>query len=90
VRADALALLADAAERTNLWRDRDDRIATPLAELLEQLFSRGDATIRTSAFTKLLRYLAARQAPLAVELLNRLGRRSGGPQGVSTGRRSER
>jgi hypothetical protein len=74
LRADALALLAEAAERTNLWRDRDDRIATPLAELLEQLFSRGDATIRTSAFTKLLRYLAARQVPLAVELLNRLGR----------------
>lgn len=74
VRADALSLLADAAERTDLWHDRDDRLATPLAELLEQLFSRGDPAIRATGFTKLLRYLAARQIPLAVELLNRIGR----------------
>jgi Ser/Thr protein kinase RdoA (MazF antagonist) len=69
-----LALLADAAERTDLWHDRNDRIATSLAETLEKLFSQGDAVVRTSAFTKLLRHLASRQIPLAVELLNRLGR----------------
>ena len=69
-----LALLADAADRTGLWHDRNDRIATALAETLEKLFSQGDAAVRTSAFAKLLRHLASRQIPLAVELLNRLGR----------------
>jgi hypothetical protein len=74
LRAPMLALLGDAAERTGLWHDRNDRIATSLAETLEKLFSQGDAVVRTSAFTKLLRHLASRQIPLAVELLNRLGR----------------
>jgi hypothetical protein len=74
LRAEALALLAESAERTQLWRDREDRIATPLAETLEGLFSRGDASVTTGSFTTLVRYLAARQVPLAVELLNRLGR----------------
>jgi len=74
VRSDVLVLLADGAERTGLWRDRRDRIATPMAELLEQFFRRDDAVITTRAFTKLLRDLAAQQVPLAVELLSRLGR----------------
>jgi hypothetical protein len=57
-----------------MWRDRDNRIVTPLAELLDHLVQRNDPTTQSASFRKLLRQLAARQVPLAVELLNRLGR----------------
>jgi len=76
IRAQALDLMADAAQRTNLWGDRGDRVATPAADLFEQLAREEPSLIRSPSdgFQRLLRLLAARQIPIAVELLNRLGR----------------
>jgi hypothetical protein len=76
--ADGLTWLLGAGERTGLWGSgRDETVVEELASLLDELWRDGEQIVRRDgeagrAFRGLLRLLAARQVPLALELLARL------------------